>query len=497
MKDSTKSAFGNTGFEDRLYNIFLCMLVAGSILVFFWNIWSIPLLTHNEGRRLVVLREMMANHSWLIPTMNGSIYLEKPPLFYWFGAIFGLLANSTSEWVLRLPSALSAMCLVWMLFFGLKEYIGRWAALFGVLILITSSFFTAQARLAELEMLLTFCVFSSLLFYFEYVRQGSRYRLYGAYAMVGFAFLTKGPVALLFFLPPILCYGFLARSNHALKGLIDWRGWLLFSLIAFPWFIYVNAQLQGAPLFGVISNEISTIRGEKLQPFYFYLQSAVTGFTPWILVLLWKPWDQFKKLSDTEAGRFFGLAALVPLIIFSFFNFKRDKYILPMYPALAVWLSMVLANSLEQVKRHRQSVTVVLAAFSALLIAGYIGYYTFVQARTMSHRYAAFPPLAARLDGMRGNAPVYFFSVESIQLVYYYGKPIPVVQKAELEKMLADGKSFLLLAGNKHISNAKGPGLCLLEQIPNFGETNKTLYILASGSRCKSSISKIPQASYR
>jgi 4-amino-4-deoxy-L-arabinose transferase-like glycosyltransferase len=488
MQESTDPALPDTCSEDRLYRLFFWMLLTGSFLVFFWGIWSIPLLTHNEGRRLVVLREMMTNSSWLIPTMNGEVYLEKPPLFYWFGAVFGLLANSTSEWVLRLPSGLSAMCLVWMLFFVLKEHIGRWAALFGVLILVTSSFFTTQARLAELEMLLTLCVFASLLLYFEYVQHGSRYRLYGAYALMGLAFLTKGPVALLFFLPPILCYGLLIRSRHVLKGLIDWRGWLLFSAIAFPWFLYVNTQLHGAPLLKVISKEMSSKIGGNVygyEPFYFYLRSVATGFAPWIIVLLWHPRVQFKKLSATEAGRFFGLATLAPLIIFSLISFKRDKYLLPMYPVLAVWLGMALANVLDQAKQRWRSTTVALTAFSALLIVGFVGYYNVVQARVMSDRFVAFPPLAARLDSMRGNAPVYFYQGESIQLVYYYGQPIPVVQKMELEKMLADGKSFLLLVTDKHITDAIDPGLCTLEQIKPFGETNKALHVFAAGTLCR------------
>lgn len=418
--------------------------------------------------------------------MNGKIYLEKPPLFYWSGALFGLLSGGASEWVLRLPSALCAMGLVWMLFFFLKKRIGRWGALFSVLILATSSFFTTQARLAELEMLLTLCVFLSVLFYFEFTKRESRCFLYGAYALQGLAFLTKGPVALLFFVPPILCYGLMEKSRLVLKSLIDWRGWLLFSVIAFPWFIYVNMQLPGAPLLDVIIKEASTkTAGEISEPFYFYLPLLIMGFSPWILVLLWKPREQFKRLSATEAGRFFGLAAVVPLIIFSLFAFKRDKYILPMYPALAVWLGMALAEAFTRIKQRRRSAAVALTAISAMMMVAFIGYYNVTQARTMSYRYDAFPPLAARLDRMRGDAPVFFYQDESIQLVYYYGRPIPVLQKADLSKMLSEGKPFVFLATNKHIADGMNPDICLLEMIKPFGETNKELHIFAVGAPCR------------
>ena len=364
-----------------------------------------------------------------------------------------------------------------------------------VLTLVTSSFFTSLARLAELEMLLTLCVFTSTLWYFEYVAHGRRCHLYGAYAMLGLAFMTKEAVPLLFFVPPILCYGLLARSKPALQGLIDWRGWLLFSAIAFPWYIYVNTQLQGAPLLGVLAKEMSTkIAGEKSEPFYFYLRSVAVGFAPWILILLWQPRTQFKKLFATEAGRFFGLAALVPLIILSLFTFKRDKYILPLYPALAVWLGLDLAYWLQQAKLRRRPAAVALTAFSALLIALFVGYYALIQAHVKTYRYDAYRPLAARLDTMRGVAPVYFFKTVSIQLVYYYGRPIRVVQKAELEKMLADGKSFLLLAKDERVNNAKGPGICMLEQIRPYGDTNRVMYVLAGGSLCRPPAPSVPSS---
>ncbi|MCX5850536.1 MAG: glycosyltransferase family 39 protein [Deltaproteobacteria bacterium] len=486
MKEHTNVFSQSVSSDDRLYRIFFWMLCIGMLLVFFWGIWSIPLLSHDEGRRLVVLREMMANHSWFIPTMNGEVYLEKPPLFYWSGAIFGLLANSSSEWVLRLPSGLFALCIVCLLFFMLKKYIGRWAALLGVLTLVTSNYFSRYARLAEIEMLLTLCAFAAVLFYFEYVKRGSRYYLYGSYAMLGLAFLTKWPVALLFWLPPIVCYGLLERSKPALRGLIDWRGWLIFSVIALPWFLYVNEQLPGAPLFRVIGNEMSSkIAGAKSDPFYSYLGVVVKGFAPWILVLLWRPRAQFKRLLATDAGRFFGLAALVPLIIFSLFAFKRDKYILPMCPALAVFLGLALASWLEQAKLRWRRIPFALTAFSAALIVVFVVYYTAVQASVMSYRYDAFQPLAARLDNLRGDAPVYLFKSESSQLVYYYRHTIPVVQEKEVARMLADGKSFLLLAVDARVNDARRPGICILEQIKPYGETNKVLSILGAGSLCR------------
>lgn len=38
-----------------------------------------------EARNIVTAREMVADGNWLVPTMNGELRLEKPPLPTWVG----------------------------------------------------------------------------------------------------------------------------------------------------------------------------------------------------------------------------------------------------------------------------------------------------------------------------------------------------------------------------------------------------------------------------
>lgn len=213
---------------------FFCwVLFIGAVLIFFWGIGSIPLLSTNEGRRLVVLQEMVTNHTWLIPYMNGEVYLEKPPLFNWIGGIIALLSKSTAEWVMRLPSGLSALGIIGLLFFYLRKSISHRAALYSVLMLVTSYAFTHHARIAEIEMLLAFFTFASILFFYNYLEKVKRRSLYASYAFLGMAFMTKGPVALLFFLPPLLLYWYLAREKMFWRVcLIGGGGFYLQSLLS-------------------------------------------------------------------------------------------------------------------------------------------------------------------------------------------------------------------------------------------------------------------------
>ena len=40
-----------------------------------------------ESRNLVTAREMVETGQWLVPTMNGELRLEKPPLPTWVSAV--------------------------------------------------------------------------------------------------------------------------------------------------------------------------------------------------------------------------------------------------------------------------------------------------------------------------------------------------------------------------------------------------------------------------
>lgn len=41
-----------------------------------------PLFPPDEGRYANIAREMLMQHQYLIPHLNGVIYFEKPPLIY-------------------------------------------------------------------------------------------------------------------------------------------------------------------------------------------------------------------------------------------------------------------------------------------------------------------------------------------------------------------------------------------------------------------------------
>src|SRR3954462_8571024 len=65
---------------------------------------------------------------WAVPHLNGQIYSQKPPLFFWSIAAAGELTRGIDETSARLPSALSGLGALLLVYLMAERFFGRRAA---------------------------------------------------------------------------------------------------------------------------------------------------------------------------------------------------------------------------------------------------------------------------------------------------------------------------------------------------------------------------------
>jgi 4-amino-4-deoxy-L-arabinose transferase-like glycosyltransferase len=459
----------------------LAVLFVSTLAIFFWGLGSIPLLSFNEARRAVPVREMLASGDWLIPTLNAHLYISKPPLLYWLAGLPAMLFHSTSEWVVRLPSALAALAITWLVFFTLRRQFGMTVAAFAVLILITSAGFTAFARRSEIEMLLTVCCFGSVLAAYQYIffRQDKRL-LDAAFLCIGLALLTKGPVALLFYIPMLLVFWWKYRLPQTLDCLTHLRGWLIAIVVGGLWYLLVSLKLGWDVWHHVVETDIAGKVGEaKTDPLYEYPLWLLADFLPWILLVLMKPRENFRRWIASPQQGFFLLAALVPLVIFSLFSNKHAKYLLPSYPAWAALLALSAADTYARVSDRMRVGAVVL---SGLLVVGFFTYYAAVESRVMKHRYEVFPEITA-VWAARPNVPVYVWEDVDPRTVYYVGKPVAVLKPADLDASLRNPMGALLFV-EEAVPVMVSTKMCLLAEFSPYLKRGHKASIWGSGKAC-------------
>lgn len=336
-------------------------------LVALWAVLYLPglgqsdLLSTNEANRALAAREMLARGDWVMPTLLGEPYLNKPPLYYW-QAMLSYRLFGDGEPAARLPAALAALaaCLVGYAYFAGqgRPRAGLWA---GTLI-ASIPLLVIQGTEAELDSGLVLWLFLCELFMLRALTGDALRNTLWAWFFLALATLTKGPVALAFFAPMLIMQlAFLARIAGP-AGLLGphWPRWCtahllglgLGILIVAPWCIMVVQRLGWDYAWGIVQRESLTRAVEasriNAEPFWFYLPRFLLGCLPWTPLLWLLRVHPARDGRDGLARRYLGWCSAAQFILFSLFAGKETQYLLPVLPPLAVAVAYGLEAETER-----------------------------------------------------------------------------------------------------------------------------------------------------
>ncbi len=320
----------------------------------FARLGQLPLRDPDEGRNSEVAREMKLSGSWLIPSYNGLVYLDKPAFFFKAVALsFALFGES--EATARLPSAMFAAALLVMLFaFCRREYDLR-TALFAVIVVATTPLFFALGRHVIFDMTLGFFVCAAVFSgYLAEAVEGparSRWYLCGAVA-AGCATLVKGPIG--FILPTLVltCHNLWSGHTGWWKRYFHPLNLIVFFGVTLPWFFGVSRIRPDFPHYGLVEesfHRFTTTSFRRSAPFYYYALVIVGGFYAWSLlapgaaILAWK-----RRFQLLPADRLFVVWIISVVLFFSISKSKLPAYILTALVALGALTARLLVAALDR-----------------------------------------------------------------------------------------------------------------------------------------------------
>jgi 4-amino-4-deoxy-L-arabinose transferase-like glycosyltransferase len=298
-------------------------------------------------------RGMVETGDWLVPRYRGEPFYDKPPLTYWLiGASFSLLGPSLAAG--RLPLALAALLALvatWLLARRLAPLGGSaTTAWFAALILGTSYAFVSFARLAMSDMLLTLLMVMAALAFFagEGAREG-RQRLRALStcgALLGLAFLTKGPIAWIFFGGLLVAWALVVRRLPRILNAAGLLGTLLAFAIGASWFALVYRREGVEPLrWFFLRENLQRFAAETYdsdRPIWYYLATYLVEGLPWSFVLI--PAALWSYTRAARAPKTLLLWALLMLVPLSLSRGKIDYYLLPLLPPLSIAMAAFLAS---------------------------------------------------------------------------------------------------------------------------------------------------------
>jgi 4-amino-4-deoxy-L-arabinose transferase-like glycosyltransferase len=314
--------------------------------------WWRPLGLPDEGRYVGVAWEMLHARDWLVPTLDGLPFFHKPPLWYWLTAA-AMSAFGIHEWTVRLASALGATLAAWTLYLFVRRWAGETRARRALVVLLTMPLYFGGAQYANHDMLVAAFVAMAILAAAHAALQREAGAPFGsallaAYAFAALGVLTKGLIGAV--LPALVFVAWMLKTRRArsLVLLAWWPGWVLFAMIAVPWFVAMQIRHDGFLDYFFVVQQFKrfAVGGfNNVRDWWFYVAALA------LLTLPWSPW-----LALTLQPRFFtdgpqrdlrvlmGLWVLVVVVFFSLPSSKLIGYVLPALPPLAFLIAEVVAT---------------------------------------------------------------------------------------------------------------------------------------------------------
>jgi 4-amino-4-deoxy-L-arabinose transferase-like glycosyltransferase len=353
----------------------LIILCGACLFLFFFRLVENGIMYPSfEPRRMLLAKDMVRNGHWLVPYLLGKPYILKPPLLPWLISAGYLLIESPSLWAARAPVALAGLLNVVVTFFFAKRLFNQRVGFFAAVILATSLFYIRRTRMAEEDIVLVLFANLSLFTFFlaYYYQAGKKYYLM-FYLFLSLACLTKGPPGLSF---PALTIGFyllLRRDLRSIGKMELLPGILIFGALVASWYIYAFYQGGASEAHNFIMSDIwyKFFPREPSRPFYQYLVQLFGHFFPWSVFLPALAIYIGTKKGERERERSLFLVCWVlpNLIFFSLAGAKRNEYILPLYPALAILTAQVWDRFLVDKKDDLLKKTTLLGIFTFSFLA--------------------------------------------------------------------------------------------------------------------------------
>jgi 4-amino-4-deoxy-L-arabinose transferase-like glycosyltransferase len=328
----------------------------------------------SEFRWAEIAREMLLTHNYFWPTINGTVYYDKPLGSYWLVVAATHLTGAMNETAARIPCAVAGLIGVGLLMLLARRlYDLRTGVIAGFILATSFSFvFFSRHASADVETVTGELAVLALFLHFEESPPGAW--VIGLWLIMAATSLTKG---LLGFVLPLLIIGtytcladgWAKFGRRILHGPIAarWR-WMVarnrwffnrWTIIA----MVIGVAIYYAP-FAVSNVRTGSATGlymvyrENLQRYFepFDHRGPVYLYT-YVIFALMAPWSVFLPAALAQAhqrrhgqaeqarsDRFTLVFFWATFIFFTLSGSRRSYYLLPILPAAAILVSRMLVR---------------------------------------------------------------------------------------------------------------------------------------------------------
>lgn len=384
--------------EARLSWLFLAALVIFAAGMGLRDPWPA-----DEPRFVLNALEMIETGNWLIPHRGGEAYPDKPPIFMW--AIAGsVLVTGSVRLGFLLPSLLAALGTLWLVVDLTRRLHGRRIAMLAGLALTATVQFAMQAKLAQIDMLVTFWITFGAYGMMRHALLGpARAWWFLGCAAMGLGVITKGVGFLPLLMIPV--WTALARRGdaHPLSAgeLVAGLGVVLAAIAVWVVLMVIYTTASGDPaMLAYRDNILLRQTAERyadswthLKPWYYFLvEVAPWAWLPLWLALPWAAPNWWRRLRRGDARTTLPLSgAILILLFFTLSPGKRGVYLLPTVPLLVLAIAPLLPGLLDKRGPNWLATGFLVLLGGALGSAAVLGWVGFEPLVALANRHDASP----------------------------------------------------------------------------------------------------------
>jgi 4-amino-4-deoxy-L-arabinose transferase-like glycosyltransferase len=330
----------------------------------------------------MIARNILTSGDWVSLHHRLMPMIDKPPLTFWImGLSFAMFG--VSEWVLHAWHTALALATLLATYALARLALPRRRALMAVLVLLVSVEFFYESLIPRQDIPLTLFITLAVYWHLRWERDGRPSAAVLSWLAAALAVLTKGIIGLT--IPALIVGVHLLVDRPALPQrarLVAAAGCGVFLLIAAPWFV-IGAAREGRAFIDAFLLNGALGVGRFLHPvlgspttvpwwvgFGAYLPLAFFGALPWTGWV----WPAVREAWAMRRDRTSVLwtCALWVIVVFGFHSLslgdKTMRYLLPMFPPLAVLLGNIVGD--ERFTKQASRVSVVSAGVLLIAAAG-------------------------------------------------------------------------------------------------------------------------------
>lgn len=295
-----------------------------------------------ESRNLVTAREMVETGEWLVPTMNGELRLEKPPLPTWVSAVVESVSPDDIAAQRAVASLFGVMLVVF--FYLLCRDVFRVDPVIAVILLCSCYQFMLMARTVSWDIYTHAFMLGGIYFLVMAVngrgRQWWRFCLAGLFA--GLSVMSKGPVSLFaLFLPFLLAWGIFGRPSMRGKWLPVGVMVLVTIVVGCWWYAYIHV-FHADEWQAVMAKETGSWLSRNVRPWHYYWKFFLEAGV-WALLLVTSIIMVLRRGFRGDRSRMVPVMwMLFCLVLLSCMPEKKTRYLLPLLIPAAVVMAQAV-----------------------------------------------------------------------------------------------------------------------------------------------------------